>query len=205
MVRQTNVEYTIDEPITVKSDGELRTTEMVAYDLKAIYEYYCAPKLDDDAFLTAKVLDWDTYNFMEGEASLFFEGKFIGKSILDTRNTSDTLTLSLGRDANVLVTREKVRDVSSRQFIGSNQKAVFAYDIQVRNKKALPVSIVIEDQVPITTDKDIDVTKLEDSKGDFNELTGAVKWRKTIAAGKTEKIKLAYAVRYPKGSQMILE
>lgn len=108
VVRQTNIEFTLDEPFSIKSDGELRTTEMVEYELEALYEYYCVPKLDGDAFLTAKVLHWDEYNFLEGEASLFFEGKYIGKSIVDTRSITDTLTLSLGRDGNVLVKREKI-------------------------------------------------------------------------------------------------
>jgi hypothetical protein len=122
VVRQINIEYTIDEPFSIKSDGEKRTTDMMEYELDALYEYYCVPKLDTDAFLTAKLLHWDDYNFLEGEASLFFEGKFIGKSVLDTRNTSDTLTLSLGRDGNVVVNREKKKDYSTRHFVGSNQK-----------------------------------------------------------------------------------
>jgi hypothetical protein len=112
----------LSEPFSVKSDGEVRTTEMVEYELDALYEYYCVPKLDADAFLTAKILHWDEYNFLEGEASLFFEGKYIGKSILDTRNASDTLTLSLGRDGNVLVKREKKKDYASKQFVGSTKR-----------------------------------------------------------------------------------
>lgn len=205
VVRQTDVEFTIDEPFTVKSDGELRATEMVEYELDALYEYYCAPKLDNDAFLVAKVMNWDEYNFLDGEASLFFEGKYIGKSVMDTKNTSDTLTLSLGRDANVLVTREKVKDLSSRQFIGSNQKAVFAYDIIVRNKKALPVTIVLEDQIPVPNTKEITVDKVEDSDGEYKEETGIIKWRKVIAPGKSETIHLKYAIRYPKDENVILE
>lgn len=205
VVRQTNVEFKLDEHFSIKSDGEMRTTDMIEYELNALYQYYCVPKLETDAFLVAKVLGWDEYNFLEGEASLFFEGKFIGKSIMDTRNTSDTLTLSLGRDANVLVTREKVKDLSSRQFIGSNQKVIYAYDIVVRNKKGLPITIMIEDQVPIPTTKEIEVDRLGDTHGDYNKETGIISWKKEIDPGKSEIIKLKYAVRYPKSSTMILE
>jgi uncharacterized protein (TIGR02231 family) len=205
VVRQTNVEFKLDDPFTIKSDGEVRATDMVEYELDALYEYYCVPKLETDAFLVAKVLDWDEFNFLDGEASLFFEGKFIGKSFLDTKNTSDTLVLSLGRDGNVLVTREKVKDLSSKQLIGSNQKATYAYDIVVRNKKAQPIMMVIEDQIPIPNTKEISVDKIEDSNGDYNEKTGIIKWRKEIASGKTETMKLTYAVRFPKYSSMILE
>jgi hypothetical protein len=205
VIRQTNVEFKLDEPFSIKSDGEVRATDMVEYELPAIYEYYCVPKLDEDAFLTAKILDWDQYNFLEGEASLFFEGKYIGKSILDTRNTSDTLVVSLGRDSNVLVKREKKKEYSSRQFVGSNQKVALAYEISIRNKKGLPISIVVQDQIPISNDKDITVDKVEDSHGDYNHLLGTLTWKKEIASGKTEIINLKYAVRYPKGNQVLLE
>jgi hypothetical protein len=205
VVRQTNIEYTIDEPFSVKSDGEKRTTEMMEYELDAIYEYYCVPKLDAEAFLTAKLLQWDEYNFLEGEASLFFEGKYIGKSILDTRNTSDTLTLSLGRDGNVVVNREKKKDYSSRHFVGSNQKITFTYEISIRNKKAQPITIVVADQLPLSNDKEIVVDKVEDSKANHEEESGLLTWKKLITAGKTETIQLTYAIRYPKGNNIILE
>ena len=205
VVRQTNIEYTIDEPFSIKSDGEKRTTDMVEYELDALYEYYCAPKLDADAFLTAKILNWDEYNFLEGEASLFFEGKYIGKSILDTRNTSDTLTLSLGRDGNVVVNREKKKDYSSRQFVGSNQKIMFTYEISIRNKKDQPVTIVVADQVPLSNDKEIVIDKIEDSKATHQEESGLLTWKKQISAGKTETIRLSYAIKYPKGNNIILE
>jgi hypothetical protein len=205
VIRQTNVEFKLDEPFSIKSDGAVRATDMVEYELPAIYEYYCVPKLEEDAFLTAKIMDWDQYNFLEGEASLFFEGKYIGKSILDTRNTSDTLVVSLGRDSNVLVKREKKKEYSSRQFVGSNQKVALAYEISIRNKKGLPISIVVEDQVPISNDKEITVDKLEDSHGEYDHNTGTLTWKKEIASGKTEIITLKYAVRYPKGNRMLLE
>ena len=70
VIRQTNVEFKLDEPFSIKSDGEVRATDMVEYELAAIYEYYCVPKLEEDAFLTAKILDWDQYNCLEGGQSL---------------------------------------------------------------------------------------------------------------------------------------
>lgn len=205
VVKQTNFEFTIDESFSIKSDGEVRATDMIEYELIALYEYFCIPKVDQDAFLVAKILNWDEYNFLEGEASLFFEGKFIGKSVLDTRTASDTLRLSLGRDTNVQVKREKVKDLTSKQTIGSNQKAVYAFDISIRNKKAYPISIVIEDQIPIPNTKEIDIDKVEDSKAEYNEESGLLKWKKAIKAGSTESIKLKYSVKFPKNANIILE
>lgn len=205
VIRQTDVEFTLDESFTVKSDGEVRTTDMVEYELDALYEYYCVPKLDQDAFLTARILDWDDYNFLEGEANLFFEGKYIGKSILDTRTTSDTLNFSLGRDGNVVVKREKKKEFSSRQFIGASQKSTFAYNISVRNKKRQPINIVIVDQIPVSGNKDVIVDKIEDSRASYTQEDGLMKWKKTIPPGGTEEIVMKYSVRYPKSNTIMLE
>ena len=205
VIRQINVEYTLDELFSVKSDGEVNTTAMVEYELDALYEYYCVPKLDADAFLIAKVLNWDEHNFLSGEANLFFEDKYIGKSILDTQNTSDTLTLSLGRDGNVVVTREKKKDFTSRHVMGSNQKVLIGYEIAIRNKKAQQLSIVIEDQIPLANNKEISIDKMEDSQAEYDKETGMLKWRKQIEPGKTDMITLQYAVRYPKNAKIILE
>lgn len=205
VVKQTNFEFKVDEHFSIKSDGETRATEMVEYELPAKYEYSCVPKLDPDAFLVAKVTGWDEYNFLEGEANLFFEGKFIGKSVLDTRNVNDTLKLSLGRDANVLVKREKVKNLSTKQLVGGHQKSSFTYEITVRNKKAQPIVILIEDQIPVPNTKEIDVEKIEDSKAEYKEETGLLKWKKQIAPGKTETIRLQYYIKYPKGSNMLVE
>lgn len=113
--------------------------------------------------------------------------------------------LSLGRDAAIVIEREKIRDLSSNQFLGSNSKVVMAYEISVRNKKAEDITLVIEDQVPIPNTKSISVDVLELSNGEHNQETGSVKWKQKIPAGSTHSVKLAYAVRYPKYSAVALE
>ena len=205
IIRTTNLEFTLDNPYTITSGGQNQAVDMIEYEIPADYEYYSAPKLETDAFLTARMTDWDNYNFLEGQASIFFEGKYIGKTILDTRSTSDTLTLSLGRDKNVIITREKVQEHSSNQFVGSNRKSMFAYEISVRNKKAYPINIRIEDQLPVPNTKEISVDNIEDSHALKGENDGLLTWNLKIQPGKTEKIDLRYEIKYPKYHNIILE
>lgn len=205
VVRSINLEFTIDNPYTIRSQGENQVVDMIEYEVDAQYQYYCAPKLDIDAFLTARLTNWDDYNFLEGQASLFFEGKYIGKTILDTRNTSDTLTLSLGRDKNVVVTREKVKEYSSSQFVGSNRKALFAYEINVRNKKADIIDIRIEDQLPVPNTKEITVDQIDDTDAIKNEENGLLTWNLKVEPGETQKIDLKYEIKYPRYHDIILE
>jgi hypothetical protein len=205
VVRSTDLEFTVQNPFTINSGGQNQSVDMIEYEVPADYQYYSVPKLDNDAFLTARMTEWDNYNFLEGQANIFFEGKYIGKTILDTQSTSDTLTISLGRDKNVVVTREKKKEYSANQFVGSNRRSTFAYEINVRNKKAHPINIRIEDQFPVPNTKDIDVDNIEDSKAMKNDLTGLLTWHLEVEPGKTEKIDLKYEIKYPKYQNITLE
>ncbi len=204
-IRQTNVEFKIDIPYTIPADGKHYAVDMQEYSAPATYEYFCAPKLDNDAFLTARITDWEQYNLLAGEANLFFEGTFLGKSLLDVDNTGDTLTLSLGRDKNITVTRTKGKDFSSKQLLGGNRKDTRSWEINIRNKKSQPVNLVVEDQFPVATNKEIEVEQLETSQAEIDNETGKVTWRLTLPAAENKKLNLKYAVKYPKTQRVILE
>jgi hypothetical protein len=64
---------------------------------------------------------------------------------------------------------------------------------------------VIEDQVPVSNDKEISIDKTQDSDANYNQQTGLLSWKKEIEAGKTELISLKYSVRFPKHSRILLE
>lgn len=205
VIRQTTVEFEVEDPYTISSGPKAQLIDMVKYDLPATFQYRCVPKLDADAFLTARITNWEDYNFMEGEASLFFEGKYIGKAILDTHNVEDTLNISLGRDQNIVVTRDRIKNFASEQFIGNNKKEIKAFDIKVRNKKNEAIDILIIDQLPVSNTKDIEVDKIDISGASYNKDTGRLKWELEVAPGETQARTIKYEVKYPKYRYLVLE
>ena len=202
---QTNVEFEISIPYTIASDNKQHAVDIQTYSLPAKFEYYCAPKLDRDAFLMARVTGWDQYNLLSGEINLFYEGTYVGKSYLETRTAKDTLDISLGRDKNIAVTRIKLKNYSSSAFVGVNKKELVAWEINIRNKKKQDINVVIEDQFPISTEKDIEIERLEMTGGNYNETTGIVTWRFNIKPSDSVKnLIMKYSVKYPKTQTVIL-
>ncbi|MEI8201538.1 MAG: DUF4139 domain-containing protein [Bacteroidota bacterium] len=196
---QTSVQFDIKVPYTILSDGRNIAVEIQKHSVNAEYEYYCAPKLDRDAFLLAKITGWDQYNLLPGEANLYFEGTYVGKSYLNTRNVNDTLDISLGRDKSIIVTRTKLKDFSSTKTIGLNKKEIITWGISVRNQKKQAIKILVEDQFPISNDKDIEIEKLEMSSGIYNEETGKLTWKLKMEPSETKKdLKISYSIKYPK-------
>ncbi|HQI69570.1 MAG TPA: DUF4139 domain-containing protein [Bacteroidales bacterium] len=195
---QTNIEYNINIPYTIPADGKNHMVQIQKYSLPATYEYYCAPKLNQDVFLLARVSGWDKYNIISGEMNLFFEGTYVGKSYINTKTTADTIEFSLGIDNNISVKREKLQDFSSTKLIGLNKKETYTYQISIRNKKKQNIDIVIDDQVPLSSDKDIEVELLDISAGVYDKDYGKITWKYNLKPSETKEIKLSYSVKYPK-------
>ncbi|MNJ97569.1 hypothetical protein D3C87_153200 [compost metagenome] len=202
--KQTNVTFEIAMPYTILSDGKQATVDIGNYDFKADYQYYAVPKVTQDAFLTAKITDFNEVSFISGEANIFFEGTYLGKSLLDIQNT-DTLTISLGVDKNVSVRREKQKGFTERQFIGSSQKDTRHFVIDVKNRKGQMVNLTIEDQLPVATNSDIAVEKQELSKAKLDETSGKLTWQFVLQPNEQKKIDLKYQVKYPKNRPVNIE
>jgi len=202
---QTTVEFTLDIPYTIKSDGKSTTIDMAVFNIPATYEYQAVPKLEEKAYLTAKITDWEQYNLLEGEVNLYFENTYIGKSVLDVRYISDTLEVSLGSDKNVQVRREQITDFQKRNFIGNKRIETAGHRIWVRNNKAQDIRLVIYDQIPVSNNKDIEVESEELTAGKLNEETGRITWTGTLSAGQEFSFRNRYSVKYPKEEYLRLE
>ncbi len=205
VVKQTTIDFEIDIPYSIKSDNKSYAVDMVGYNLPAEYKYYCVPKIDKDAFLIANISDWEKYNLLEGEANIFFEDTYIGKTLLDVRYASDTLKISLGRDKNVSVKREKVKNFTTKQLIGSKKEENRVWAIDVKNNKKQKIDMIIFDQVPVSTLEEIKVDVLEISGAKHNVETGEIKWDFSINPNELKKFELKYSVKYPKNRNLIIE
>jgi hypothetical protein len=202
---QTTVNFEIKTPYTIKSDNKNYTVDIEFYDLPAIYQYYCVPKIDKDAFLIAKIVDWEKYSLLEGEANVFFEETYVGKTLLDVRYASDTLEVSLGRDKKVSVNREKIRDFTTKQFIGNKKEETRTWKTTVKNNKNQEINMIVLDQVPVSTAEDIEVNVLNISGAKHDLETGEIKWEFTLKPVDKKELDLKYSVKYPKFKNLIIE
>lgn len=200
----TSQSFDILIPYSVPSDGKVYVVEVKEEEIPAIYEHFCVPKIDTDVFLNAKIIDWEKYKLLEGEASLFVDGTYLGKSKLNLSN-KDTLNLSFGRDKNVSVTRTKLKDYQKRQFIGSYKSEQRAYEISVRNTKNEPINLVLEDQFPVSKMKEVSVEDKDAPEAEINEETGKITWKMTVIPSKEQKFTFKYTVKSPKSGFMEVE
>lgn len=196
---QLGVTFDIDIPYDVNSDNKPHTISFKEYEVPAKYRYFAAPRLSKDAFLLADVLDWEKLNLQAGNANIIFEGTYTGKSYINPASILDTLSLSMGKDKKIIITKEKQEDFSSTKLIGSNKKQLFTYLIKIRNTKKETIELTLKDQYPISSESDIEIELLESSGASINKENGILSWQLKIAPNETKTIKLSYSVKAPKG------
>jgi uncharacterized protein (TIGR02231 family) len=195
---QLNVSFDIDIPYDILSNGKVHSVALKEINLPASYKYYAVPRADKEAFLLAEINDYSKYNLLPGEANIIFEGLYVGKTSINPNQTSDTLNLSMGRDKKISIKREKVVDKSGTKFLSSYKEQTFTFDITLRNNKKEEVQMLLKDQYPLSTDKEITIELLDDGKAKVNAETGILTWELKLSPNETKKIRISYKVKYPK-------
>ena len=202
---QFGYEFDIKQPLTLSSDGKTTTTEIARYQLPATYQYLGIPRADKDAFLMADATDWQQHSLLEGEANVFFENSFIGKTILDPTVASDTLHFSLGRDNGIRIQRTKVSARSSHRLLASTQEQNMTWRITVKNSRKEAVSLTLQDQIPVSQNSNITVTTEELSGGQLDKSTGIVVWQLQLQPNEQREFIVQYRVKFPKNRRLIVE
>jgi uncharacterized protein (TIGR02231 family) len=197
-----NTEFEISLPYTVESSRKPTMVDIRKFDMDASYVYAVTPKIESDAFLLAKITGWEAYDLLPGEASVFFEGTYVGKSYIDPSNIQDTLRVSLGRDKRIVVKREKLKDFTSRATIGASQRESFAWEISVRNGKNESLQLIIEDQIPVSKNKDIEVTVIDLAGAKHDKENGMLTWQFNLKPNESQKLVYKYEVKYPKDKRI---
>lgn len=201
---QVNIQFNIKIPYTIPSDGKYHQVAIQNYELPASYLYYSAPKLDKDAFLIAQITKWDSYNILPGEANIYYEGTYVGKTYINTHTTKDTLDISLGRDKSIVISRSRVKDQSESKIFGSSKKETIAIEINIRNKKNIAIDIEMEDQLPVSSHKDIEVEVLDTGGAMKEESTGKLSWRMKMEPSESKKMNFKFSVKYPKEKVVVI-
>ncbi|MFV1885276.1 MAG: mucoidy inhibitor MuiA family protein [Balneola sp.] len=200
---QTSFSYEIAIPYSVPSDGKYHTVEIKNEAPKTDYKYSTVPKLSKFAYLIGNIPDWNELNLIEGEANIYFDNRFVGTTFLDPVSLEDTLSVSLGKDERIVIDRKQLKEFSTKNFFRNRTRENLQFEISVRNTKAQAITIMIEDQIPISTNEEIKVSVNELSDGKLEEDTGIVTWELTIEPGETQRIRFGFEIEYPKGKRIV--
>jgi len=148
------------------------------------------------------VTDWEELNLLNGEANLYFGQAFVGKSRIQADAVSDTLEFSMGQDESISIERSRLKEFTEKNFFGNRVRETRAWELTVRNNKNRSISLTLVDQIPVSTNEDIEVDLQERNGASLNEDTGELTWNLSIGAGESVTRQFRYEVEYPSGKQI---
>ncbi len=198
----TNTEFKISLSLNLKSNNKGKLIKIKNDKLPAQYRYLAIPKINNKVFLIARITDWEKLNLLPGEISLYNKQTYVGKSYLDPSQINDTLEISLSNDPSISVNRKIIKDFNKSVIIGNYRKVTKAYEIKIRNNKQVDINILIQDQIPISTIKEIEVSHDKILNGKINETTGIISWETNLKPNENKKYDFKYTVKYPKNKRI---
>lgn len=193
-----NVMFEISLPYSIPSDGATHIVSVKTSNLPATYYHYLVPKIESEAFLLAKVTGWEELNLLPGSANVFYEGTFVGETVLNPAVINDTLDLAFGRDNGITVTRTKLPVKESNKLIGNDITKTITYELRMKNNKSKALNLVVEDQIPLSQNQGIKVEMKDAGKADYNTQTGLLKWNLSVNSKEYKTLKFSYEVTYNK-------
>ncbi|REC43201.1 DUF4139 domain-containing protein [Chryseobacterium sp. 5_R23647] len=199
---QMNVLYELNYNQTIVSQEKEQYVILDKKNVEANYKYHTVPKLNNQVFLMAFVKNWQNLNLISGEANIYFEDNYIGKTNITSNYVKDEFPISLGVDERIVVKRIKLEDKTSQKSFNSNKWETESYEISIRNNTKESIELEILDQIPLSENQKITVKTLNIGDGDFDIKTGSILWNRKINSGVSEKINFSYEVKYPKEMQI---
>lgn len=199
-----SAEFKIDLPYTIKSNGEKHMVLVKNEDVDAKYLYYSVPKIESAAYLVAQITNLEELQLIPAKATIFFDGSYMGETYLNPGVMDDTLSLSLGKDPNIIVKRTFMKKNYKEKIIGSDVEKTSQYQVEILNNKNKTIELIVQDQVPVSRKEGIKITVEDISKGQLNETTGLIEWKLKIKSKEKEKLDLKYTVKHNKKEPLVL-
>ena len=202
---QSATEFKIDVPYTIPSDGKVYDVTMLTYHIDADYKFNCLPRQSNDVFLLAELKNFSKYPILKGNAYVYLDNVYQGECEIAPDFAADTFAISVGRDKDIAINRQAVKEFTSKKFIGSSIKVQKCFEITVKNNKNTPVDVVVVDQYPLPKYSDIKVELTDKGDAETDSEKGKLTWKINLSAGEKKVLRYSYEVKYPRSYNFNVE
>jgi len=194
----SNVEFEVKLPYSIKADGSQKLMVVTHEKVDAKFFHYMLPRANKNAFLLAKIGEWENLSLLPGKANIYFNQTIVGSTNINPSVMTDTMEITLGRDQGIVSTRKKIDEEHEKTNFGKHILKTYTFEIKVKNGTKGAIHLTLEDQIPVTTNEEIIIELVEKSGGTFNEHTGKITWDLELEPGEDKIIKFSYSLEHDK-------
>jgi hypothetical protein len=190
-------------PETIQSGKGARRVALLTERWPVTVERKLFPALATEAYLVAEIKNPSQTVLPGGTANLFVGADPAGVARLSVVAPGEPFTLPLGLDRAIKPIRNVRQNTVEKGFFSKDEITEYVVTIEVANPYRVPVATRIIDQMPMTTDKNVELKlSATEPNASPNADTGALEWRVEIPASGKSTVTFSYTLRRPKGYRL---
>lgn len=198
----TALVFRASRSVDIPSDNSPHKTTIARDDLPCEFDYVSAPAIEEYAHLRATITNTTTRVLLNGDASIFLSGEYVGTTRVKTTASNEQFKIFLGIDDGIKVKREPTERAVDKGNLLQNdlRRSTYAYRMTIHNYTAIPRKIVIRDRLPVSQHERLKV-KLLNIHPQPTEHTKLelLQWELTLPPAAEQKIEYRFVVEYPQG------
>ena len=204
--------YNLPGRLTLPSRSDQQLVSIASIRSRADFTLIATPLLTDYVYLQADLFNDSDTVLLPGDASIFRNGEFVGKSRLPQVTIGETFTAGFGIDSQVRVVRELENKKTRIQ--GGNRIDTYDYRVALSNYKNTPVELQLLDRLPYTDDASIKI-ELEKTEPELSadseylrvaRKKGILRWDLKLAPNTVDQnstvVKYSFTMEYDRNMQI---
>jgi hypothetical protein len=207
-----SVTYKLTGGLTLPSRSDQQLVTIASIKAKADFTLIATPLLTDYVYLQADLLNDSDTVLLPGQASIFRNGEFVGRSQLPQVTIGETFTAGFGIDSQIKVVQE-LEDKKTR-IQGGNRIDTYNYRVTLKNYKNTAVELQLLDRLPHSENSSIKIElgKTEPALSKDNEYLrtvskeGILRWDLKLPPNSINRdafvVKYSYTMEYDRNMQI---
>ena len=190
-------EYISPNKISINSDSKFHKTLIQSFNLSSKTSYKTVPKINQKAYVNAKVFNGKDTIIKGGEAKLFIGNNFIKRTNISDVLMKDTLIVNFGESKEIKINRKLVdKKKSTSGLFSKSTKIVYKYLITIENLGSIKKTLNVIDQIPYSDNEEIKIELLTKDLP-LNKLNNKIDWNITLDQKEKKELKIEFSVEYP--------
>ncbi|MBQ9425509.1 MAG: mucoidy inhibitor MuiA family protein [Erysipelotrichaceae bacterium] len=199
---ETMTEYILSGKRDVYREGDGTAADLQKFTLKAEYLIAAVAKADPNAYLIARIKTADLPVNDVINAGIYLNEVYTGSISLDPDQTKEDIEITLGREEQIHVSYNTVSKKTSSVLLKAQKVTEYVYETKVSNSSAKAVEVLLKDQIPVSTEKDIVVDVIDIGGAQLEKETGFLCKKVNVDAGGSAAFRISYKVAWPKDKRI---
>ena len=200
----TAVRFVVAGESDIPSDGSPHKTTLANHRMEPKLDYVAVPKHTDAVYRRATIKNSSGAPWLAGQANLFVDDEFIGKTKIEFTAQNGDLELLLGVEDRVTIKRELTRRDVDKKMLRDQRRIRFGYEIELQNLLETAVKVEVEDHIPVSKHEQIKVKlqKTEPEPGKISDMN-LMTWMIHLTPNQKRNIGYEFTVEHPRSLQVM--